>query len=201
MKNKNTNVKKVIVVRHSVYDDPRGSLNSIGQSRARQLAVNVAKEIGNKKTVIWISNSLSSRQTAEYIRQHLSHLPSKSIIPVEELSDNALQNTPENAEKLWKKFSECDEEVLIVVTHAFCLICMDTQWNLYCSPGFAAEACGFALKWGNPPLLIKQITFDTIDQKTNAVRKKMQTFLYIFVCLSLVVCFVLLVYWVVHYLV
>lgn len=224
MKNK-TKLKKVIVVRHAIYYDLNGNLNLTGMSLAKMLAVNIAQEVGNKKVVIWSSKHVADLQTAGIIQQHLPLTIAKvfdfitppqegnitiakpmkmatSIRLVDELSHHGFENTSENADMLWEKFSECSEEVLIIVTHASYLVCMDTQWKLNCGSGFAAGASGFVLQWGETPTLLKQIAFDTTstcDQKRSCWTT-IKSILCTIGWVAAVVLFVLLVYRVADYL-
>lgn len=153
-------LQKVIVVRSSICNEPFGPLNTVGVSLANMLAVNIAHEVGKKKVVIWTSIHRNNQQTAEIIQQHLSS--STRIILSKKFSNVILGDTPENAAEIFQEISECSAEVLIIVTHASYLTCVNTQWKLHCPQGFAMQAAGLVLQWGQTPIFLRCIAFDTV---------------------------------------
>lgn len=153
-------LQKVIVVRSSICNEPFGPLNTVGVSLAKMLAVNIAHEVGKKKAVIWTSIHRNNQQTAEIIQQYLSS--STRIILSKKFSNVILGDTPEDAAEIFQEISACSEEVLIIVTHASYLVCMDTQWKLHCPQGFAMQAAGLVLQWDQTPTFLRCIAFDTV---------------------------------------
>lgn len=192
-------LQKVIIVRSSIHDEPFGPLNTVGVSLANMLAVNIVHEVGQQKAVIWTAIHRNTQQTAEIIQQHLPS--STRIVVLTKFSDVILGDTPENAADISKNISECDAEVLVIVTHASYLICMNTQWALHCPHGFAMQAAGIVLEWGETPVFLRCIAFDTVYTPKCSCWKTIKSIFCAIAWILGIALFVCLIYRLVQYLV